>query len=452
MISRLGAVLYRWSARWVPDPFVLALLLTLLVVAIGAARLLLAGGAGADGVFWALADGWTAGFADPGGLAFALQMCLVLVTGHAIALSPPVQRAIAAVAHLPRGPASATLLVAGVSCATGVIHWGLGVIAGAFLAREIGRHAAGRGLVLHYPLLGAAAYTAMAVWHGGLSGSAPLKVAEAAPAAAGATIPLADTIFSPLNLAITGGLVLLVPLLCMLLAPRDAAACTPPDAAAIPPVPPRERRAPAGLIDWLQESRAPTILVGGGGLVIAIASIALGRLGLDINSVNLIYLLAGILLQGSLRHYVEAVADGARGAGAIILQFPFYFGVIGIMKAAGIIPWVSGAMADASSETTFPLLAFLSAGLVNLAVPSGGGQWAVQGEILLGAGGSLGVEPATTVLAFSYGDAWTNMLQPFWALPLLAIMGLKARDIIGYTAVVWMFMGLAVSAALLLLA
>jgi short-chain fatty acids transporter len=379
-------------------------------------------------------------------------MCLVLVTGHAIALSPPVQRGIRVVARLPRGPASAAALIAGVSCASAVVHWGLGVIAGAFLAREIGRHAPERQLVLHYPLCGAAAYTGMAVWHGGLSGSAPLKVAEAAPAAAGGTLALGDMLLSPLNLVITGSLVLLIPLLCALLAPRDAADCAPPDLAAVPPVPERQAHPIAGVVDWLQESLAPALFIGGAGLLIAAWSLATGRIGLDINSANLIYLCAGIILQGGLRHYVEAISDGARGAGAIILQFPFYFGIIGVMKAAAIIPWVSSGLVELSSERSFPLFAFLSAGLVNLAVPSGGGQWAVQGDILLGAGGELGVDPASTVIAFAHGDAWTNMLQPFWALPLLAIMGLRARDIIGYTAVVLLLMALVVPAALLLLA
>jgi short-chain fatty acids transporter len=117
-----------------------------------------------------------------------------------------------------------------------------------------------------------------------------------------------------------------------------------------------------------------------------------------------------------------------------------------------MIAWISDAMVDVSSKATLPVVAYLSAGLVNLLVPSGGGQWAVQGDVLLAAGHRLGVDPATTIMAFSYGDAWTNMLQPFWALPLLGIMGLRARDIIGYTAIVFMLMAVVVPILLLLLA
>ena len=157
------------------------------------------------------------------------------------------------------------------------------------------------------------------------------------------------------------------------------------------------------------------------------------------------------MLQGSLARYVAAIADGARGVGGIILQFPFYFGILGVMKASGLIVLVSEAIEDLATETTFPVLAFVLSGLVNFFVPSGGGQWAVQGEILARTGGELGVAHEATVMAFAYGDAWTNMLQPFWALPLLGIMGLRARDIMGYAAVVFLLMGVLVPILLLVL-
>ena len=140
------------------------------------------------------------------------------------------------------------------------------------------------------------------------------------------------------------------------------------------------------------------------------------------------------------------------GAGAIVLQFPFYFGILGIMQASGLIQLVSAGFAGIANQETFPILTYFSSGLVNLFVPSGGGQWIVQGEVLIRAGQELGVSPQTTVMAFAYGDAWTNMLQPFWALPLLGIMGLKARDIIGYTAVIFLAMLIIVPLLLLLAA
>ena len=454
MIARLGRTFSRLSTRVVPDPFVLALALTGLVLVLGFVRLQGAAPPPDDGVAWTLLMSWTKGFSSPGGLAFALQMCLVLVTGHALALSPPVQRVVVWIATLPKSGASAAALVAAVAAVAGVVHWGLGAIVGAFLAREIARHARSRGLTVHYPLLGAAAYCGLAVWHGGLSGSAPLKVAEAGhfvEEIAG-VVPVSATLLSPLNFAITGAIVLLLPLLFFAMAPKTDAECTPPDPDKLAPLPKREVAEIDSVPTWLRESPIVGLTVGGLGLTVVIAGFVGDKLSFDLNLVNLLFLFLGVTLQGRLGDYSDAIADGARGAGAIVLQFPFYFAILGVMKATGMIAWISSAMATVATSTTFPVLAFLSAGLVNLVVPSGGGQWAVQGEILLQAGADLGVAPGVTVMAFAYGDAWTNMLQPFWALPLLGIMGLRARDIIGYTAVVFCLMAVLVPVLLLVLA
>jgi len=229
LIQRFGAAFSRWAQRLVPDPFLLALGLTLLVMFLGAANLTLGQDVSAalfrdlaqadappdPSIFWTVFGAWLAGFANPGGLAFALQMCLVLVTGHALATSPPVQSAVDRIAQLPRDTASAAALVAGVGCLASVVHWGLGAIVGALLAREIARNATRRGLVLHYPLLGAAAYAGFAVWHGGLSGSAPLKVAEDGHflQALIGVISVRETLFSNANLLVTGVLVVGIPLL-----------------------------------------------------------------------------------------------------------------------------------------------------------------------------------------------------------------------------------------------
>ncbi len=450
MIARLGKTLSRVSSRVVPDPFVLALGLTVFVMALGAIKLAAGDAAPKDGIAWTILDGWAGAFSSAPLLAFALQMCLVLVTGHALALSPPVQRGVRAIAQMPQSCGSAALIVAAVACLAAVVHWGLGAIVGAFLAREIGRHAPARGLKLHYPLLGAAAYAGLAVWHGGLSGSAPLKVAEKGHFTESivGVLPMSETVFSMLNFVLLGSLLVLIPLLFRAMTPSDEADFVPPDPEQLAPLPPRTEEPVDSIPAWLQERRVVGWVLGGAGLAYVAVALATGRSKLDINSVNMAFLFLGLACQGSIRHYMHAVADGARGAGAIIVQFPFYFGILGVMKSAGMIAWISDWFVDVSNATSFPLFAYLSAGVVNLLVPSGGGQWAVQGEMLLSAGHTLGVDPGTTILAFSYGDAWTNMLQPFWALPLLGIMGLRAKDIIGYTAVVFLLMAVVVPVVL----
>lgn len=161
---------------------------------------------------------------------------------------------------------------------------------------------------------------------------------------------------------------------------------------------------------------------------------------LDLNIVNMIFLIAGIWLHGTPLNYVRAINEAVKGAGGIILQFPFYAGIMGMMTGEGaaeisLAGAISQGFVSISTETTFPLYTFLSAGVVNLFVPSGGGQWAVQAPIMMPAGDALGVSPAVTAMAIAWGDAWTNMIQPFWALPALGIAGLGARDIMGYCVI-----------------
>ncbi len=429
MLARLGEVFSRWSERWVPDPFVLALALTLIT---------LAGGFALSGSVGAVLQGWYGGFSSTPLLAFALQMCLILVTGQALASSPPVQRLVRAVARWPKTTPAAAGLVAFIACATGLIQWGLGAVVAAFVVREIAHSAAEDGRPMDIPVLGAAAYTGLAVWHGGLSGSAPLKAAESAQFTQGASqaVAVGDTLFSPLNLVVSGGLLVLLPLMCVALAPRVAA--VPEMPASTSGEPGRSTRS------WLG------ILVGGGATLLVLFSWFHGDIAFNLNSVNLFFLALALAAHGSIRSFLDSVSEGARGAGAIIVQFPLYFGILGVMQASGMIEALSSSMNSIASTLTFPLLTFFSAGLVNFFVPSGGGQWALQSDVLLTTASAFDLDPGRTIMAFAYGDEWTNLLQPFWALPLLAITGLKARQIAGYTAVLAMGMGVYVAAVLLL--
>ena len=172
------------------------------------------------------------------------------------------------------------------------------------------------------------------------------------------------------------------------------------------------------------------------------------RIGL--NEITLFMLGAGLLLHGSPVGYMNAIANGAKGCAGIIIQFPLYAGIMAIMVASGLMGTVTEFFVAMGSQETIPLLTMLSAGVVNLFVPSGGGQWAIQAPIAIESGLQSGVSQGTMVMAVAYGDQLTNMLQPFWALPLLAITGVRARDIVGYTVIImvasgiWMGIGLLV--------
>jgi len=194
------------------------------------------------------------------------------------------------------------------------------------------------------------------------------------------------------------------------------------------------------LASWLNTSPLFGVLLGGAALVWAVEllverTVAGGTFGIDLNVLNLIFLSLGLLLHGRPISYVRAVERAAGATAGIILQFPIYAGILGMIRSSGLLELGVGALVAASTPETFPLLAFLSGGLVNLFVPSGGGQWAVQGAILMEAAARLGVSVPKTIMAFSYGDQWTNMIQPFWALPLLGVMRLRAQQVMGYAAV-----------------
>ena len=476
MLSRLGQLFDRVAQRVVPDPFVLALILTAFVMLAGLWSLS-TGAAPLASDAEPLSDtlrvlrAWFTGFSNPAGLAFALQMALVLVTGQALALSRPMTRLLESVASLPRTSAQAAALVAFITCIASILHWGLGAIAGAIVARAVFQSAKSRGLNFHYPLLGAAGYTGFAVFHGGLSGSAPLKVAEQNHFLVETigVIPISQTLGSPLNIAIVATLTLLFPALFYALAPSETAASqggsTPLPDAETPVLPNADQAVEQTLAPDTRAASdenspqnatstvfSPAALFAGWlPLGVILWALATGFLAFDINAFTLVFLFAGIGLHGQIQRYIDTVTDAARAAGPILLQYPFYFAIVAIMQTTGLIVLFSEFFVRMATVETFPVIAFWSAAILNIIIPSGGGQWAVQGPILAQAGLELGVDPGVIVIAFAHGDASTNLLQPFWALPLLGLMGLRANQIIGYSALACAAMLAVVSVLLLLM-
>ena len=450
-----------------PDPFVIAILLTIVTAALA----LLIGdwsGLGEDETrLVALLDAWR----DPTDglwkfLAFAMQMCLILITGHAVAMTRPVRGLIDMLASIPQTTASAALLVGGLACVAGVLNWGLGLIVGAFMAREVGRSMSARGIRAHYPLLCAAGFMGLLVWHGGLSGSAPLSMtthdgaakvipeqylAELRPHEG---VPLTETVFSGLNVFVTGGLCVIVPLLLFALAPRRLEDVRSIDAfprALAEADSESEGDHGAPLPEWLDTSPIVILLLAIPLLLLLVryaSTAGVARIGL--NEINVAMLLIGLVLHGSVRSYMRAATEGARGCAGIIIQFPLYAGIMAMMSSSGLIELIADWFTRIGNETTIPLLSFGSAGVVNLFVPSGGGQWGIQGPVALQTGMDAGIGPGKMIMAVAYGDQLTNMLQPFWALPLLGITGVRARDIVGYTAIIMLAAAVWIGAGLLM--
>jgi len=468
MIARLGASLSKLFAKTAPDPFVIAIGLTLLT-----AILAVTIGYSDQGADWgvgdkanAMLDSWRGNDGLWKFLAFGMQMCLILVTGHALAASRPVRRMIDGLAAMPRSAAGAAAMVGFFAIVFGLINWGLGLIVGALLAREVARSLRSRGIRAHGGLLAAAGYTGLIAWHGGLSGSAPLKMTSQAEAAGvlpasvveGMTVDgvfsgvsLSETVFSPMNLFVSGGLLVIVPLVLWMLTPKNGEEIVEMHVTDDVEWRDLDEGRLNGFPDWIEQSPM-VVWVLAIGLLAGFWRFAMQSSVLKVgpNEINMVMLALGLILHGSVRSYVSAAEDGARGCSGIILQFPLYAGIMGMGVSSGLVADFSHWIGSFATETTAPLVTFVSAGVVNLFVPSGGGQWGIQGPIALSTGAEVGVSPGKMIMAVAYGDQLTNMLQPLWALPLLAITRVKAREIVGYTAVVmvvagaWMAVGLLV--------
>jgi short-chain fatty acids transporter len=428
-VARLGDRAARLAQSLVPDPFVIAILLAVLAFIIA----MIAGDDPGK-----LITSFASGALEKGLIAFAFQMALILVTGHALAETRPVRAALATIAGLPRTAPAAAATVAAVAITLGLLNWGLGLVAGAFLAREVGRAFHERGEALNYPLIGAAGYLGLLVWHGGLSGSAPLKVAKDSDF--GPAIPIDASIFSGLNLAITAVLLVGLPLLFALLAGGDA-----PEGATEPP--PREEPLEELVSETFAGKLENTWFTNAAlALLLTVALVAMkwqGQALINLNGIILIFLTLGLWLHKSPRAFGRAFGEGTRGAAGILLQFPIYFGILALLRDSGALTLVAESTASAvnalsgvlSPTTGASWFTFASAAILNMLVPSGGGQWALQAPIIQQTAERLAIDRAHLVMAFSYGDQLTNMLQPFWALPLLSITGLKAREVLGYTMI-----------------
>ena len=431
MIRRMGSYFSRWADKYMPDPFLFAILLTFLTLILGVIF--------TDSGPFAMLKHWYKGFWEL--LTFAMQMCLILVTGYALATTKAVRRGIEALADIPKTGAGAATLVALVAIIAAYINWGLGIIVGALMARQVALRGYQKGVAMHYPLLGAAGYAGLAVWHGGFSASAPLLVATDGHFLADkiGIIPVSQTLFSPLNIVVAVFLIIGLPFLFRFLNPVDES-----ETVTIDKVLPNiddylsekeedsEQQRRDTVASKLENSMAISMIVGLMGLIIIVWYFATKGFKLNLNIVNFTFMIVGILLHRTPINYVRAIAEGTRGCAGIILQFPFYAGIMGMMKYSGLIVVIAGWFVAISNQFTFPLFTFISASLVNIFVPSGGGQWAVQGPVVVEAAKTIGVSYSKTVMALAYGDQWTNLFQPFWALALLGLTGLKARQIMGY--------------------
>ena len=441
--------------KFLPDAYIFAVILTIIVF--------IASLIATKQNFISIVGHWGKGVWSL--LAFSMQMVLVLVTGHVLALSPPFKKLLDHLSNIPKTPAQGIALVSIISYTACILNWGFGLIIGAIYAKEIAK----KVKAIDYRLLIASAYSGFVLWHAGFSGSVPLVIAGGDLSATGGSlteaVPVSHTLFSSYNIFIVVGMWILLPIINVLMHPKNEE-----DVFVIDPnlikedvevkkitkedfkkMTPAEKLENSCFVNYILAILGFSYIV-----YYFVNSAKQGKFDLNLNIVNLIFLMFGVLFHRTPRSLIDAFSEAAKGAAGIILQFPLYAGIMGMMTGASaegvsLASVISNFFVNISTVKTFPLFTFLSAGIVNLFVPSGGGQWVVQGPIMMPAGLEIGVDPAKTAMCIAYGDSWTNMIQPFWALPALGLAKLGARDIMGYTLIVLIVSGLVIAAGVFFL-
>ena len=424
-----------------PDAFVFALGATVVV--------LLASAVVDPGVRqspWRVVDAWGAGFWSL--IPFTLQMVMIIVGGYVLATSPPVFRLIARIAAWPRTAKGAVLLVALVAMASSLLNWGFSLIVGAVLAREVAR----RVPSADYRALGASSFLGLGtVWAQGLSGSAALQMARASsmpPALARITgeIPLTETIFRWQSLVCVGVEMAVVAGAVWLYAPAEGRGRTATDLGVdLGPAKPARLPPPAVPGERLEHSPIlllPFVALGIVYLAHAIAarasSVPEALNALDFNNINLVLLVLGALLHWTPASLMRAVRDATPATWGVLLQFPFYAGIFGIMTGTRLSDVVASLFVRASTAELYPAIILTYSGVLGMFVPSGGAKWLIEAPYVLQSAHELGVHAGWMVITYNLGEAIANLLQPFWMLPILALLGLRARDIMGYTYLVAM--------------
>jgi short-chain fatty acids transporter len=442
-MQRLAGFFVRVFEYAMPDPYIFAVGLTLITALLA---LIFAPHRGFDDI----AGAWYKGIFDI--FAFALQMILILVTGYALAQSAPVARGLERLASLPQTAGGAVTLTILVSAAACWLNWGFGLVVAGLLARAIATR-----MRIDFGWLVAGAYSGFAIWASGLSSS--IALAQATPGSTlnivqqltGVVLPLRETVFAPFNWVPVVVLVALLPVIFNTLQPKDADV-VPGDRAKLAAIPPENTATSAvatSLAGRLENAWALNLVLVVAGAAYIGATWARTGVALDINAVIFVFFLLGLLLHWRPIAYVRAVNDAARITGPLLIQYPLYGGIMGIMTATGLAGVVARWFLAFATTATLPFWQYVASVIISLFVPSGGGHWAVQGPFAVPAAMKLHASLPATAMGVAMGEQVANMIQPFWCLPILAIAGIGLRRVMAYTAIVF-FVAFAVFGASLL--
>ena len=418
-----------------PDAIVLAFVLTFITFIMG---LVLTDSGPLDMVVY-----WGQGFW--GFLSFSMQMAMIIATGYIVSEAPPIKRALVSLCKLPKNAIQGVVFVAIASAFLGWISWGLGLVAGAILARSVALNLRR----VDFKLYVAVAYTgAISCGLFGISGSEFLLVNTPGYFMEDmlGLIPLSQTVFEPsLLLAQVLGLVIVVPLLAALIhtSPKDTPempkdildSFLAQEEAVMAMKSNHKDKSEMTFAERVDNSFITTFIIGIAGIVYLVYWFYTEGFDLNLDIMNFMLLMIGILCHGSPRNLLNACEEGVRSAYGVLIQFPFYAGIQGMMSTSGLVAIIANAFAENSNATTYPFLCYICMAIINFFIPSSGGIFMVAGPALGEAALSVGLEPNKFLIAFTAGETISNIIQPFWAIPLLGIAGLKMKDIMGYCIV-----------------
>ncbi|MGB3896533.1 MAG: TIGR00366 family protein [Mycolicibacter sinensis] len=451
VMQSLTGMSVRYVERLMPDPYLFAVILTLIVAGLVA---VLVRGASADG----MVSAWYGGvWGSENIFTFAFQMVLILVTGYTLAEAPVLKRAIGRVAAMPRNQAQAALLCFAVSAVLSLLNWGLGLVAGALVARQVAR----RFPDSHFGYLIAAAFMGFIVWTQGLSSSIALANTDAGSPInvihriTGFIVPLRHTIFQPYSWL---SVIIVLAVLALAVWRMEPSERLAPDPAVFEdddqPLEPQDARTFA---EWLENLWILNVLVFAAG----IAYFVMSGFALNISSMIMLFTITSALLHRTPIRFIRAFTGAAKVSGPLLLQYPLYGGLVGLLAYRGaedaepLQTLLAQMLVNGATQYTLPFLTFLGSVIISLFVPSGGGHWAVQGPVAVDSALAIGQHSPAYLglisMAVAVGEGVANMIQPFWLLPLLAIAKLNVRQVMGFTVVAFV-VGLAVMGAMTLVA
>lgn len=431
----LIAPLERFFLRWVPDAFVVAILLSLLTFGLAVT---VTGYGVTDTI-----SSWGDGFWNL--LTFTNQITLTLLLGFALANTPAMRAVFAKAATFVMSPFAAYAAACFITGICAVFSWGLSLIAAGIVPRYIGNSCRERGIPVHYPLLVASSFSGFVVWHQGLSSSIGLAVATPGHFLEEqiGIIPISATLFTPWNMISAAVVICILPFIMAMLRPKSdepIQELAPDHFPEEPTVIPRDETPTPS--DRLENSRIVTIAIIVAGLAYIAIHFFERRLGLTLNIFNFTFLIVGLLMAGSMKKYIDIILEGGRIAVPFLLQYPFYAGIAAVMQDSGLANLVIEGFVSISTPSTLPLLGFFSGGLVNIFIPSGGGQWAVQGPIMMSAAAEIGADLPRVAMGVALGDQWTNLIHPLTLIPITALARVQPKEIMSYCFMALMFTGI----------